>query len=143
MHYFVCVNLYNFVCQLGSLVIITLCETSQTLSSSLAMAAAQDDVKEEVLTPQKTATARPPEPDDCVPGRSHSKVQSILEVYKQYDPDSMLKSTDFADPITHAGRSMQFILEVAAASSEDALAARLHAFFEPKSDLSYGKKGPD
>ena len=35
---------------------------------------------------------------------------------------------------------MQFILEVAAASAEDALATELHAFFEPKSDLSSTKK---
>ena len=91
-----CVNLHHFVCKVGSLVIITLCVTSQTLSSSLAMAAAQNDVKEEVLTPQKTATARPPEPDDCVSGSpSQSKVQSMLKVYKQDDPDPTLKFMDF------------------------------------------------
>ena len=144
--------MHDFVCELASLCVSTrligdhrvVCVTSQTLSSSLAMAAAQNDVKEEVLTPQKTATARPPEQNDCVSGSpSQSKVQSMLEVYKQDDPDSMLKITDFADPITHAGGSMQLTLEVVAASSEDALAARLHACLEPKPDLSYGKKGSD
>ena len=64
----------------------------------------------------------------------------MLEVYKQDDPDSMLHITDFVDPITHAGGSMQFTLEVVAASSEDVLAARSHAFFEPKSDLGCGKR---
>ena len=97
------------------------------------MAAARMDVKEEAVTPQPDRR-RPPQPDHCV---SSSPSQSQVQVQ---DPDSMLSIADFVGPITHAGGSMQFILEAAAASSEDALGARLRAFFEPKSDLSYATK---
>ena len=58
------------------------------------------------------------------------------------DPDTMLGLNEFLQPIKLAGGSMQFTLEEAAKlPNEEALAEKLNAFVELKSDVGYAKKG--
>ena len=82
-------------------------------------------VKHEVISPG------PKQPQDEVHSHPLASLEACLE---------MLSLEEFVGPIDQAGGSMQFVCNRIAKETEDVLAQRLSAFFEPNADLSYSSK---